>query len=154
MAGAKARAAVAYAPGQKVIPQSWAVAQVEGSLDYAHDAPLTTWWCGALNYQIEHHLFPGISQYHCERAARRASEAACPRAPPHRALSVPSLSLPPFLSLSRAPPPDPAIAPMVKAICKKHGVRYNYEPTFVAAWTKHVHMLYEMGQKGFKYHWD
>jgi hypothetical protein len=43
---------------------------------------------------------------------------------------------------------------MVKAVCKKHGVRYNYEPTFVAAWGKHVRMLYEMGQKGFKYHWD
>ena len=69
VAGAKARADVVYAPGQKVIPQSWAVAQVEGSLDYAHDAPLTTWWCGALNYQIEHHLFPGISQYHCEKGA-------------------------------------------------------------------------------------
>ena len=60
--------------------------------------------------QIEHHLFPGISQYHY-----------------------------------------PAIAPMVKAICKKHGVRYNYEPTFVAAWSKHVHMLYKMGEKGFAY---
>ena len=40
---------------------------------------------------------------------------------------------------------------MVKAICKKHGVRYNYEPTFVAAWSKHVHMLYKMGEKGFAY---
>jgi fatty acid desaturase len=112
-AGALAKANVRYAEGQLVVPQSWVVAQVESSLDYAHDAPLTTWWCGALNYQIEHHLFPGVSQYHY-----------------------------------------PAIAPIVKRICEARGVRYNYAPTFVEAWTRHVHMLYEMGQKGFSYKWD
>ncbi len=111
--GARARAAVAYAEGQKVVSKSWAVAQVESSLDYGHDSALTTWWCGALNYQIEHHLFPGISQYHY-----------------------------------------PALAPIIKAICEKHGVRYNYAPTFVAAWTSHVRMLHDMGQKGFAYKWD
>ena len=66
VAGAQRRADVVYAPGQKVIPQSWAVAQVEGSLDYAHDAPLTTWWCGALNYQVSERAWPA-------RARARAS---------------------------------------------------------------------------------
>ena len=105
--------AVKYAPGQKVVPKSWIVTQIESSVDYAHDAPLTTWWCGALNYQIEHHLFPGISQYHY-----------------------------------------PALAPIVKEFCKENNIRYNYEPTFVAAWMKHVKLLVEMGQKGFAYKWD
>lgn len=34
------------------------------SLDYWHDSSVWTFLCGALNYQTEHHLFPGISQYH------------------------------------------------------------------------------------------
>lgn len=86
------------------------------------------------------------------RTRARASECATPFAKSRVLTAASPLrhTRPP----SRSPAADPAIAPMVKAICKKHGVRYNYEPTFVAAWGKHVRMLYEMGQKGFKYHWD
>jgi fatty acid desaturase len=110
---AQAANAVKYAPGQKVVPKSWVVTQIESSVDYGHDSPLTTWWCGALNYQIEHHLFPGISQYHY-----------------------------------------PALAPIVKEFCRENNIRYNYEPTFVAAWLKHVKLLVDMGEKGFAYKWD
>lgn len=46
-----------------MLTDSWAVTQVKTSLDYAHDSPITTYLSAALNYQIEHHLFPGISQY-------------------------------------------------------------------------------------------
>lgn len=49
---------------KNTLGDSWAVAQVKTSLNYAHDSTLTTFLCAALNYQIEHHLFPGISQYH------------------------------------------------------------------------------------------
>ncbi|KAJ3387986.1 hypothetical protein HDU92_001701 [Lobulomyces angularis] len=42
----------------------WAKVQVRTSIDYAHGNALGTFLCGALNYQIEHHLFPSISQYH------------------------------------------------------------------------------------------
>jgi len=42
----------------------WAVAQVKTTVDYAHDDPIATFLCGALNYQIVHHLFPCVSQYH------------------------------------------------------------------------------------------
>ncbi len=60
----------------------WATSQVKTSVDYSHGnsgermrrrcpvAALTrpvavmTFLCGALNYQIEHHLFPSVSQYH------------------------------------------------------------------------------------------
>jgi len=53
-------------PGAPVtqLPDNWAIAQVKTSLDYAHDSTLQTFLCGALNYQIEHHLFPSVSQYH------------------------------------------------------------------------------------------
>lgn len=33
-------------------------------MDYAHGNALTTFLCGALNYQVTHHLFPTVSQYH------------------------------------------------------------------------------------------
>lgn len=36
--------------------------QVKSSVDYAHGNWLTTFMCGALNYQVTHHLFPTVSQ--------------------------------------------------------------------------------------------
>ena len=50
--------------GQETLSDSWAVTQVRTSLDYGHGDAVATFLCGALNYQIEHHLFPGVSQYH------------------------------------------------------------------------------------------
>ena len=44
--------------------QCWAENQVRTSVDYGHDSAIQTFLCGALNYQVEHHLFPGVSQYH------------------------------------------------------------------------------------------
>ena len=46
------------------IPLTWAETQVVSGVDYAHGNPLVTFFAGALNYQITHHLFPCISQYH------------------------------------------------------------------------------------------
>lgn len=46
------------------LPDTWAITQVKTSVDYGHGDPVATFLCGALNYQIEHHLFPGVSQYH------------------------------------------------------------------------------------------
>jgi hypothetical protein len=109
----KPAAAAGGAAVQRVIPRSWAAVQAESSVDYGHNSWWTAFWCGALNYQIEHHLFPGISQYHY-----------------------------------------PAIAPIVQSTCKEFGVRYNYEPGFLAAWRSHIKLLYDMGQKGQAYHMD
>lgn len=52
-----------------VLADSWAESQVKTSLDYAHGDGFWTYMCGALNYQIEHHLFPGISQYYLPEIA-------------------------------------------------------------------------------------
>ncbi|EKU21754.1 delta 5 fatty acid desaturase [Nannochloropsis gaditana CCMP526] len=46
------------------IVDEWAVSQIKSSVDYAHNNPVTTFLCGALNYQVTHHLFPTVSQYH------------------------------------------------------------------------------------------
>lgn len=55
-------------PGSAPIPasinDSWAVAQVKTSVGYGHHSRVTDFLTGALNYQVEHHLFPGITQYH------------------------------------------------------------------------------------------
>lgn len=93
----------------------WAVSQIKTTLDYDHTSmartPLgkiisfmSTLFCGALNYQTEHHLFPCISQYHY-----------------------------------------PAIAPIVREVAAKYGVRYNYVPTFWHAFGLHVKHLHSLG---------
>lgn len=56
-----------YPCGDEMTPEiadEWAVSQVKSSVDYAHGSFVTTFLAGALNYQVTHHLFPGISQYH------------------------------------------------------------------------------------------
>jgi len=57
------------AGGKEGIKDEWAVSQVKSSVDYAHNNALTTFLCGALNYQVTHHLFPTVSQYHYPRIA-------------------------------------------------------------------------------------
>lgn len=92
------------AVGGKV--DEWAIHQVKTSIDYAHGDSIMTFLCGALNYQIEHHLFPAISQYHY-----------------------------------------PALAPIVMDVCKKHGIRYNYVPTFWDAFKLHLRHMWLMGME-------
>ncbi|KAF0711806.1 Aste57867_5064 [Aphanomyces stellatus] len=47
-----------------VLDDEWSVSQVKSSLDYSHGSWLTTFFTGALNYHVVHHLFPSVSQYH------------------------------------------------------------------------------------------
>ncbi|MFY0644496.1 MAG: acyl-CoA desaturase [Bacteroidia bacterium] len=42
----------------------WAIHQIHNTFNFATDNKLVTWYCGGLNYQIEHHLFPNISHIH------------------------------------------------------------------------------------------
>jgi len=46
------------------LDREWAAHQVESTSDFARDNRLVTWYLGALNFQIEHHLFPKISHLH------------------------------------------------------------------------------------------
>lgn len=89
------------------VQYEWAIAQTLSSVDYSHTSWWTTFCCGALNYQIEHHLLPSVSQYHY-----------------------------------------PAIAPIVKKVCAKHNVRYNYFEDFYQAFYAHIHYLYVLGHDG------
>jgi len=47
-------------PSEQTKNRDWAELQVLTTTNYATDSTFWTWLSGALNFQIEHHLFPGI----------------------------------------------------------------------------------------------
>eukprot|EP00160_Parvularia_atlantis_P015967 Unigene4834_Nuclearia_a/m.14782 Unigene4834_Nuclearia_a/g.14782 ORF Unigene4834_Nuclearia_a/g.14782 Unigene4834_Nuclearia_a/m.14782 type:complete len:441 (+) Unigene4834_Nuclearia_a:492-1814(+) len=47
-----------------VVNMDWAEMQVVTSQDYAHGSWFWTVFSGSLNYQVVHHLFPGINQFY------------------------------------------------------------------------------------------
>jgi len=51
-------------PDDSVANRDWASLQVLTTSNYAVDSPLWAWLSGALNFQVEHHLFPGINHMH------------------------------------------------------------------------------------------
>lgn len=46
------------------VDADWAVSQMMNTANFAPDAKLLSWYVGGLNYQIEHHLFPGVCHIH------------------------------------------------------------------------------------------
>jgi len=52
-----------------IVNMDWAEMQLSTTIDYAHDSWLTTFFTGALNYQVTHHLFPYVSQIHYPKIA-------------------------------------------------------------------------------------
>lgn len=53
--------------GSRSVENSWAVHQVQTTVNFCDGNRVVTWLLGGLNYQIEHHLFPEIS--HCNYPA-------------------------------------------------------------------------------------
>jgi len=49
---------------EKMDVNSWAINQVLTTSNYAPNSGLFSWFIGGLNYQIEHHLFPGVCHVH------------------------------------------------------------------------------------------
>lgn len=48
----------------KLIENEWAIHQVITTANFAANNKFISWFTGGLNYQIEHHLFPGVSHVH------------------------------------------------------------------------------------------
>lgn len=48
----------------------WSVHEVVTTANFAPDNRLVTWFCGGLNYQIEHHLMPRICHIHYPQLSR------------------------------------------------------------------------------------
>lgn len=51
-------------PVNNTIQSGWAKHQLETTVNFATNNPLVTWFCGGLNFQIEHHLFPEVCSIH------------------------------------------------------------------------------------------
>jgi linoleoyl-CoA desaturase len=51
------------------LENSWAVHQLSVTSDFAPKNRLLSWFIGGLNFQVEHHLFPGISHVHYRNIA-------------------------------------------------------------------------------------
>ncbi len=51
-------------PASGRMASSFAIHQIETTVDFAPDNRLLSWFVGGLNYQIEHHLFPQICHIH------------------------------------------------------------------------------------------
>ena len=49
--------------------KSWAEAQLSSSADFAHGSKFWTHFSGGLNYQVIHHLFPGVCHVHYPQLA-------------------------------------------------------------------------------------
>lgn len=62
--------------GTRRIGKSWAVHQVETTVDFARGNKLVAYLLGGLNYQIEHHLFPRICHIHYPELSKIV-EATC-----------------------------------------------------------------------------
>lgn len=58
------------------IETEWHVHQINTTSDFAHKNKLLTWYVGGLNYQIEHHLFPGICHIHYKNIAPIVEQTA------------------------------------------------------------------------------
>ena len=48
----------------KVIETAWAEHEVKTTANFAPDNKIVSFFCGGLNFQIEHHLFPRVSHIH------------------------------------------------------------------------------------------
>lgn len=56
------------------IETTWAIHQVQTTVDFAPRNRLLTWFVGGLNFQIEHHLFPHVCHVHYPALAKLVQE--------------------------------------------------------------------------------
>ena len=49
---------------------SWAIHQLYTTTNFANDSRLFSWYVGGLNFQVEHHLFPGVCHVHYRKLSK------------------------------------------------------------------------------------
>jgi len=89
------------------LADSWAEHQMRTTANFSRGNRILSWYCGGLNYQIEHHLFPHVCSWHY-----------------------------------------PAIAPIVEACARRHGLPYHDSPHFWPAVGSHMRLLKRLGAPG------
>ena len=67
----------------RTVEDEWAAHQLRTTADFAPENPVALWYFGGLNFQVEHHLFPGVSHRHYPALARIVAETARAYGLPH-----------------------------------------------------------------------
>lgn len=58
------------------VENNWAIHQLHTTSNFANKSIFFSWFIGALNYQIEHHLFPNICHVHYRHIAKIVKQTA------------------------------------------------------------------------------
>jgi linoleoyl-CoA desaturase len=58
------------------IEESWAAHQLRTTANFARKSKIATFFCGGLNFQVEHHLFPKICHIHYPEISEIVKETA------------------------------------------------------------------------------
>lgn len=74
----------AASPNGEKMETDWATHQMATSVDFAPDNRIATWFCGGLNFQVEHHLFPKVCHLHYPALARIVAEVSARHGIVHR----------------------------------------------------------------------
>ena len=55
---------------------SWAIHQLYTTTNFANNSRLFSWYVGGLNFQVEHHLFPGVCHVHYRKISKIVRDTA------------------------------------------------------------------------------
>lgn len=58
------------------IENTWAIHQLNTTVNFSRNNPLISWYVGGLNFQVEHHLFPTICHVHYPKIAPIVQQTA------------------------------------------------------------------------------
>jgi linoleoyl-CoA desaturase len=78
-------------PAERRLTTDFATHQLETTVDFAPKSRLVTWFCGGLNFQVEHHLFPKVCHVHYPALSLIVADVAARHGLRHR--SQPTLAL-------------------------------------------------------------
>ncbi len=62
--------------GTGTIENQWAIHQLETTANFGTDNTILNWYCGGLNFQVEHHLFPNICHVHYKAISKIVRDTA------------------------------------------------------------------------------
>lgn len=59
-----------------MVEENWFAHQLKTTCDFARGNRVLTWYCGGLNHQVEHHLFPNICHVHYNKLSEIVKKTA------------------------------------------------------------------------------
>jgi linoleoyl-CoA desaturase len=55
---------------------NWAIHQLHTTTNFGNDNVVLNWYCGGLNFQVEHHLFPNVCHVHYRKISKIVKQTA------------------------------------------------------------------------------